>query len=337
MTKPAELMHYKRYNTINFILRLICPMSLLFAIVFLSFTCSNKQAEKGYQSVDNSISIPTKREFSMPSIPDSIKRPEHRAAYLVSNYWNNFDFADTTYIHLPDITEQAFVDYLDILPHLAIDDVHCSISNMLDKAIEMDTTYKVYLYFLELYKSYLHDANSPMLNEEIYITVANYILEDTVSNIAVKERARFNLSMMLKNRKGNIATDIIYTTDKGETSNLHSLNKAYTLLYFYNPDCHACKETSTYLMESPVIKELLEKGRLDILALYPDEDISLWKRYIMHIPSLWINAYDKEQSLRNGLLYDLKAIPSLYLLDSKKRVLLKNTNEIVVERYLYRQ
>lgn len=52
MTKPAELMHNKRYNTINFILRLIYPMSLLFAIVFLSFTCSNKYADK-YQSVDN--------------------------------------------------------------------------------------------------------------------------------------------------------------------------------------------------------------------------------------------------------------------------------------------
>lgn len=326
-------MHNKNYNTINFILRLVCPMSLLFAIIFLSFTCSYKQAEKGYQSVDNSISIPTKREFSMPSIPDSIKRPEHRAAYLVSNYWNNFDFADTTYIHLPDITEQAFVDYLDILSHVTIDDVHYSISNMLDKAIEMDTTHKMYLFFMELYESYLYDVNSPMLNEEFYIIVANYILEDTVSNITVKERARFNLSMMLKNRKGSIATDIIYTTDKGKTSNLHSLDKAYTLLYFYDPDCHACKETSTYLMESPVIKGLLEKGRLDILALYSDEDISLWKKYTMHIPSLWINAYDKEQSLRNRLSYDLKAIPSLYLLDSKKRVLLKNTNAIVIERY----
>ena len=330
-------MHNKRYNTINFILRLICPMSLLFAIVFLSFTCSNKHTEKGYQSVDNSISIPTKREFSMPSIPDSIKRPEHRAAYLVSNYWNNFHFADTTYIHLPDITEQAFVDYLDILPHLEIDNVHCSISNMLDKAIEMDTTHKVYLYFLELYKSYLYDANSPMLNEEIYIIVANYILEDTVSNIAVKERAKFNLSMMLKNRKGNIATDIIYTTDKGETSNLHSLDKAYTLLYFYNPDCHACKETSTYLMESPVIKELLEKGRLDILALYPDEDISLWKKYIMHIPPSWINAYDKEQLIRNKTTYDLRAIPSLYLLDKNKRILLKDAEARVIERHLQKK
>ncbi len=103
MTKPAELMHNKRYNTINFILRLIYPMSLLFAIVFLSFTCSNKYAEKGYQqSVDNSISIPTKREFSMPFIPDSIKRPEHRAEYKAIRFilYNKYNFHLNWYVLL---------------------------------------------------------------------------------------------------------------------------------------------------------------------------------------------------------------------------------------------
>lgn len=40
----------------------------------------------------------------------------------------------------------------------------------------------------------------------------------------------------------------------------------------------------------------------------------------------WINAYDKEQVLTRDLLYDLSSIPSFYLLDKEKKVLLKDAD-----------
>ena len=44
-----------------------------------------------------------------------LNTPELRADYLVRHYWDNMDFTDTTYINLPDVTEQAWVDFIDIL------------------------------------------------------------------------------------------------------------------------------------------------------------------------------------------------------------------------------
>ena len=40
----------------------------------------------------------------------------------------------------------------------------------------------------------------------------------------------------------------------------------------------------------------------------------------------WVNGYDKGQILTNELHYDLSAIPSFYLLDKDKKVLLKDAD-----------
>ncbi|MBK5722279.1 thioredoxin family protein, partial [Dysgonomonas sp. Marseille-P4677] len=154
----------------------------------------------------------------------------------------------------------------------------------------------------------------------------------TISNIAVKEQAKYNQIMMLKNRKGDITQNIEYALPDGTKADLYSLNKKYTILYFYNPDCHACKEIIAYMKSSLLINKLLASGMLDILALYTDEDLSLWYKYIPQIPPTWKNAYDKK--VKKEQLYDLRAIPCLYLLDIKKKVLLKDADVNFIEIFL---
>ena len=62
-----------------------------------------------------SCSYAQKREetktFRLPDVPDTLTAPEDRAAYLSLHYWDHFDFADTSLISRPEITEQAFVDF----------------------------------------------------------------------------------------------------------------------------------------------------------------------------------------------------------------------------------
>lgn len=57
------------------------------------------------------------KEFRLPDVPVTLTAPEDRAAYLSLHYWDHFDFADTSLISRPEITEQAFVDFLGILPY----------------------------------------------------------------------------------------------------------------------------------------------------------------------------------------------------------------------------
>ena len=65
---------------------------------------------------------------------------------------------------------------------------------------------------------------------------------------------------------------------------------------------------------------------MKILTLYPDEDLNLWRNHLNELSDKWVNGYDKGQVLTHGLLYDLSSIPSFYLLDKDKKVLLKDAD-----------
>ena len=57
--------------------------------------------------------------FEMVSVPTLITDPVERAEYLVKHYWDKFDFKDTTYIHEPQVTEQALSNYIDLMNYVS--------------------------------------------------------------------------------------------------------------------------------------------------------------------------------------------------------------------------
>ena len=296
---------------------------LFFGICLSACNNTDKQAPTSVQKKE--------RKFIMPIVPDELVVPLDRANYLVIHYWDNFDFSDTAYIHLPSITEQAMADYIEILPHANKDTAYNSIKNTLIKA-EINNDMRSY--FLDIYNKYLYDPNSPLRNEEFYIPVLSYILESRKTNETNKERADFKLKMLLKNRIGEKATNFTYTLASGKTGTLYDIKSEYTIVLFYNPDCHACAELIEAIKSSSIINEKLENKSLSILSFYPDADLEIWKKHMNDIPSLWINGYDKNQIVQNKRLYDLKAIPTLYLLDSNKQIILKDVDFYVLQKWL---
>lgn len=296
---------------------------LFFGICLSSCNNTDKQASTSVQKKE--------RKFIMPIVPDELVVPLDRANYLVIHYWDNFDFSDTAYIHLPSITEQAMADYIEILPHANKDTASNSIKNTLIKA-EINNDMRSY--FLDIYNKYLYDPNSPLRNEEFYIPVLSYILESEKTNETDKERADFKLKMLLKNRIGEKATNFTYTLASGKTGTLYDIKSEYTIVLFYNPDCHACAELIKAIKGSNIINEKLENKSITILSFYPDADLEIWKKHLNDIPSLWINGYDKNQIVQNKRLYDLKAIPTLYLLDSNKQIILKDVDFYVLQKWL---
>ena len=59
-----------------------------------------------------------------------------------------------------------------------------------------------------------------------------------------------------------------------------------------------------------------------------------WREYLPNYPKDWINGYDYTFSLRDSRKYDIRAIPSLYLLDAGKRVIMKDAPTSDVLSYL---
>ena len=271
------------------------------------------------------------KNFQMIEVPSILDNPDDRAAYIGKNYWRNFDFTDTSLIGKPETTEQAFADYVHIIEHMNAETAAASIKTTLSKA-EADTA--MYAHFLDLFEKYLYDPNSPMRNETLYITVLRVAIGSPKTSEAEKTRMRYRLDLAQRNRPEMPATDFTYTLASGKTGTLYDIDAEYLILFFNNPGCHACQETIDQINDSETVRKMIGVKRLKVLSMYPDEDMKAWKEYLPTLPTHWLNGYDASQQIKNEELYDLRAIPTLYLIDRKKFVILKDAPFGEIEHYL---
>ncbi|MBO7320662.1 MAG: DUF5106 domain-containing protein, partial [Bacteroidales bacterium] len=61
-----------------------------------------------------------------------------------------------------------------------------------------------------------------------------------------------------------------------------------------------------------------------------------WYKYMPIYPENWINCHNEDLKIRGENLYDVRAIPSLYLLDREKRVILKDAPVNIQMEQLHR-
>ena len=260
-------------------------------------------------------------KIEIPQVPGIITDAQEAAEYMARHYWDNMNFADTAYVGAADVTEQAFANFLSLLFQNSRDVATGSMNGLMDKA---RADKRVYQYFAELAEKYLYDPNSPFRNELLYIAaLENMVSWDGLEEIE-KVRPQAQLDMAVKNMVGEPATDFRITLASGAVTSLYNIRADYTLLYFINPDCSACAQLTDELNHSDIVFHLVQTGELKIVAVYPDEDLTAWRNHLGDMPGDWVNGYDAELKARDGKLYDLRAIPTMYLLDRDKRVLLKD-------------
>lgn len=301
---------------------------MLLALPYM-ISCSGQQRSNNLVKTEQELN--SERTFQLPEVPTMLTTPEARAAYVVSHYWDNFDFADTAYIHLPDITEQAIVNFMDLMYHVPVDEAGKGIVTLYTKAAPHSP---MLWHFWETMSRYWYDPNSPMRDENMYILMCNSIESVPQLDETLKQRALFARRLAEKNRVGMTAEDFEYTLATGKTGRLSGLQSPYTLLLFFDPDCHTCQGVKKEMMASTLISRLIEGSVLSVLTVYPDEDVDLWKEHLSEFSNQWINAYDKGQVLTHKELYDLSALPSFYLLDKDKKVLLKDALWNQINAYL---
>ncbi|MEI3528198.1 MAG: DUF5106 domain-containing protein [Alistipes sp.] len=263
----------------------------------------------------------------LPAIAPAALAPEERVEWLRWHYWDNFDFADTAFLARADTLQlfEAYARYVQLLFSAPTDGAP------MDSLMRRAAVSRPMLdYFAMLADRVLGDPNSPLRNDEFYIPVLRAQLSSPWYDEYERLAPEYRLSLALQNRIGEQANDFRYTLASGATGTLYGLRAEYVLLFINNPGCPMCREIREAISASPMLTELIEHGRLRVLALYPDENLDEWRAYREQIPASWINAYDDGCVLREKGLYDLSAIPSLYLLDAQKRVLVKDATDVAL-------
>jgi len=293
------------------------------------FGCNSNQASKQTANQTDTVKIATPA-FNYPQPPAMITEPNLQHEYIVKHYWDYFDFADTTYVPTSDITEQAWANYLNMLYYLPLNQAQETIKTLFAKSAQSNNK-KLFQYFTEMANKYLYDPNSPARNEELYIPILEVMTQTTILSDAEKIRPQTLLKLAYQNRLGTKAFDFQYTDITGRVRTMYQSNADFILLFFNNPDCTSCKEHIEAMRNAPLFNKLIAERRLQILSIFPDQDIEIWKNNRSLYPSTWTVGYDHTFSI--GTKYDLKASPTLYLLDRNKVVVLKDATLPLIENY----
>lgn len=309
-------------------------MKRYFAYIIIVFIGSLSVACR--QRAEVSSSAPAKAESAVtftPVTPPAMLSGEPLRAYMVEHYWDKFDFSDTLFIAKID-PQQMLRAYAVYVSYMADDEASKCMSQLMQRA---QTSRSMFDYFMRLGETILHDPNSDFRSDEKYIPVLEAAVASPLYDEYERMPYQYDLQIARQNRVGHKANDFRYTLASGKSAMMSSIKSDYLLIFLSNPGCEMCRAVREDIIASQRLTELVKSGKLSILVLYPDEDIEAWRAHLSDYPATWINAYDKGMEITRNRLYDLKAIPSLYLLDSQKQVLLKDCTGVAQIEYVLMQ
>lgn len=309
-------------------------ITILVVAAFCGATACRQQAGGGDKSKDTATEqgamVKPVRKF-IPALPPSTLNPEEHRAYMVDHYWDKFDFSDTLFIAEVDTSHMATAFAIYAAGYVPDSLAHSAMSRLMQRA---STSRKMFDYFMMLSDMVLHDPNSPLRNDEKYIPVLEQAVKSPYYDEYERMPYEFDLKVAMQNRVGHKANDFVYTLATERSARMHSIKADYLLIFISNPGCPMCREIREQLMASPMLNELSERGKFKVLVIYPDSDLVAWREHLNDYPASWINAYDKGGVITRDRLYDLKAIPALYLLDSEKMVMAKDCTDVEYVEHL---
>ncbi len=301
------------------------PVIILLALITVSCVRGNK--EKEHKPLT----------FNPPSIPVMIGSQEEAIRYQTVHYWDHFPFEDSMCIIQKGFVDQVFTGYANLVQQADLQDAQKSIKRMMIRAgtaaEDPVVRKKILLKFFSLTEYFFYHPNSPYRNDDILIPALEVMAATPLLDSMEIQRPLYMLDIVRKNRPGDKAGNFSfiravrnfpYTDNPSSIEKLYDLDANFILVMFINLGCTSCNQVKEEILHSELIKQMVEERELTILTIYPDKDLEGWQEHLPELPSEWIHSYNPEGEIRNGSLYDLKAIPTLYLLDKNKRVLVKD-------------
>lgn len=255
------------------------------------------------------VQAQAQQSFPYPAIPDTLRSVEQRAGYLSEHYWDNYNFADTLLLKSKEVTEQGFVNFIDILNRFNLDNASKGVAHkdIAQKGItRKDITQKGIACFTRkafsnaaakerfenLIEHYFEDQLSPVRNDRVYLIFLEEMKNSPCFDETEKERIAFKIKTTNKNLPGDIAINFKFKDESGKEHQLSDYKDQKVILYFYDPDCENCHEVSAWLKQQTIPADI------KVLKMIADNHISY--------------------------MYSLKNMPTIFLLDKENKVILKD-------------
>ena len=324
----------------NFRFKQYAITAALVAVLMLAAGCRGGNKGNRHAAVN-----PAANRYQLPEVPAMIDDQQQAMDYIATHYWDKFlsedrpGKQDTALVcgFTKNAFDEIFCQYALLLRAVTPDAALKSARAVLDKveaAQQQNPDGTLWSKFTDTYALILQDPNSPWRNEEYCIPLLEKRAASPLATEDEKLRAQKDLPLYCLNRLGEKANDFAFTLRNGRQVSLYGIDSEYTIIFFSNPGCPNCREVMESLQSLTGIGDLIKAKQLAVANVYPDEDLGEWIKYSEIYPKDWLNGYDHMMAVKNTPLYNIRAIPSVYLLDKDKRVILKDVPTDYLMQYL---
>ena len=260
--------------------------------------------------------------------PDSV-RWIRSYNYSKDHYFDNIDFTDERIIRTPILYSKLNSFFTDIIIQHP-DSINKEIDKIIRKTSE---NYKVFQFtavflFNHFRESEImgHDAVVVKLADDIYLSgKADWTTKEWQDNLR-KEGDRIRPNLI--GAKGH---DLVMNTYNGIYASLYDLKKDFVILYFWEPNCGHCKEST------PKLKTYYDKAKsqgVEVFTVCTQTDRAKWEEYIQENKLNWINGWDPQRLTRYDYYYNVTATPAVFILDKDKKIIAKKLPVESIESFI---
>ena len=254
--------------------------------------------------------------FDYPVPPDSVMDLQPRCDYIVGRFWDrcNFDLA----MRNPAKFNVVFGDWISLMPHASAEVVHSSIDNILARFAKKGAAET--LAMARMAEQWLYSDTAQMRSEEILYPFVHAAANH--KKIKKDERRHFEQldKVLVSSSVGSNVPDIPFIYGDGATGSLGDVKGGSVLLYIYDPDDVNATLTRIRLDTDRNARELIDRGELSVVTIYPGEPDDKWRSALASFPANWVNA----AAPATKEYFDLRRMPQFYFLNTAHKVLAKD-------------
>lgn len=236
--------------------------------------------------------------------------------YFRHHYLDNITWSDRRLIYTPVFADKINI-YLDRIVAQKPDSLLSAIDEIMSRT--SDTIFHNFLneFFLRKYERTKYKP----VPEFVFAHVAQRFLNEE-SNVPAEERQKIEreLDRIRPALLENIAPDITLPGKDQKMYSLHDVIADHILLIFWQPGCSICTNVIGQLIP------LLSKYNYLSIRVYTvstDQNVQEWsENTIGKFPKSWVNVYETAGN-QPSELYNIAYTPSLFLLDSDRRIIAK--------------
>ncbi len=253
--------------------------------------------------------------FPYPTPPEALTTLSERTNYLVEHFWDrcNLKSAFSSRAKLA----VAFRDYVSFMPYASSDTVHESINRLIN---EVKGNKNNLLTLGEIAESALYSDTAEVLSDELYIPFATAVASNKKIPGASRARFEHQARVLTNSQLGAVAPPLPFETVDGVKSDLSKVESPYILLFFNDPDCDDCTLVKARLAADFSTRQLIDKGILKIVSIYPDSPSDEWKESVSRYPATWVVGASEEADDT----FDMRNAPVMYFLDKDRKIIAKN-------------